>query len=184
MITQKEANQENEDRIFTLAINKRNEIENFIYSTREKLSGDLGTYVSPSDIELLLQLMQTMEDWLYSGDENVYVKSILEDKAKSLNEIGTKIYKRYHDWERLKESLFKLGRTLNELVQKSKDVGQSVNLSQADKEEITKLLNDHSNLFTQTENQINTLPKTSEPPQRYEDVDKKTTELDKVKKII
>lgn len=124
--------------------------------------------------------MQSMEEWLYSGDENVYVKSILEDKAKGLNELGTKIYKRYHDWERLKESLFKLNRSLNEIIQKSKDISQSVNLSQSDKEEIAKLLNDHSNLSNQTENQINTLPKTTEPPQRWEDVEKKTVELDKV----
>jgi hypothetical protein len=166
-----------------MAINKRNEIENFIYTTREKLKGDLGTYVSNADQEILLQLMQTMEDWLYSGDENVYVKSILEERAKSLNELGTNIYKRYHDWERLKESLFKLGRTLNELVQKTNDASKSVNLNQTDKEEITKLLNDQSNLLNQLENQVNTLPKIVDPPQKWEDVDKKTSELDKVIKI-
>jgi hypothetical protein len=163
-----------------LAINKRNEIENFIYSTREKLNGDLAQYVTPSDTELLLQQMQTMEDWLYSGDENVYMKSVLEDKSRVLNELGTKIYKRYHDWERLKESLFKLGRTLNEIVQKSKDATLSVNFNQSDKEEFSKLLNDHTSLYNQIENSINTASKTSEPSHKWEEVDKKTTELDKV----
>jgi hypothetical protein len=163
-----------------MAINKRNEIENFIYSTREKLKGDLGSYVSAADQELLLQNMQNMEDWLYSGDENVYVKSILEEKGKPLNELGTIIYKRYHDWERLKESLFKLGRSLNEIGQRTNNASLSVNLNQTEKEEITKLLIDHSNLLNQLENQVNTLPKLIDPPQRWEDVEKKTTELDKV----
>jgi len=127
--------------------------------------------------------MQMMEDWLYSGDENVYVKSILEDKAKILNELGSKIYKRYHDWERLKESLFILARTLNELVQKSNDSNQSINLTQSEKDEVSKLLADHSNFYKHTESQINTLQRFSDAPQKFEDVDKKTAELDKVKGI-
>jgi hypothetical protein len=163
-----------------MAINKRNEIENFIYSTREKLNGDLAYYVTSADTELLLQQMQIMEDWLYSGDENVYVKSILEDKAKGLNELGSKIYKRYHDWERLKESLFIFGRSLNELVQKSNDSNQSINLTQSDKDEVSKLLADNTNYYNQSEKQINTPQRFSDAPQKFEDVDKKLAELDKV----
>ena len=163
-----------------MAINKRNEIENFVYSTREKLNGDLAYYVNSADSELLLQQMQIMEDWLYSGDENVYVKSILEDKAKGLNELGSKIYKRYHDWERLKESLFIFGRSLNELVKKSNDANQSINLTQTEKDEVSKLLADNTNYCNQSEQQINTPQRFSDAPQKFEDVDKKLTELDKV----
>jgi hypothetical protein len=117
-ITQKEANQENDDRLLTMAINKRNEVENFIYSTRSKLESDLGAHITNEEKENLLSLMRGMEDWLYSGDEEVYNKSVLETKGKDLNDLGTKIYKRYHDWTKLAESLDKLESIINLNIKK------------------------------------------------------------------
>ena len=137
----------------------------------------MAAYVTGADTELLIQYMQTVEDWLYSGDENVYIKSILEDKASALNELGSKIYKRYHDWERLKESMFILGRSLNELVQKSNDANQSINLTQGEKEEVLKLLADTTSYFNHSENQINTLQKFLDAPQNTKMLTKRRLNL-------
>jgi hypothetical protein len=180
-ITQREATQEADDRLLFHAINKRNEIENFIYSTRSKFDGDLASFVTNEEKEILLALMQKMEDWLYSGDENVYVKTILEEQAKELNDLGTKIYKRYHDWGKLGESLNKLEQCVNLNVKKlEENTPQTANLNQTDRDEISNLIVTYNNLLNEGRVQFNKFPKFADPPARFEDVDKASEELVKV----
>lgn len=185
-IAQKEANQENEDRLLQMAINKRNEIENFIYSTRTKLESDLAPFVTSQEKEALLNLMQAMEDWLYSGDEEVYVKSILEEKGKNLSDLGTKIYKRYHDWEKLYESLGKLEQCINLNVNKVNEEfsklksGTPTILNQSDLDELTNTVSHYNTMLNEGKNQAGTYPKIADPPLKWEDVNKASEELVRV----
>jgi hypothetical protein len=180
-ITQKEANQENDDRLLTAAINKRNEVENFIYSTRSKLEGEMGSFVTNEEKELLLSLMQKMEDWLYSGDEEVYNKSVLETKGKDLAELGQKIYKRHHDWCRLSESLDKLEGVINLRVKNLQENSpQTSFLTASDKDELSKLIVQYNNLLNEGRTSYTKFPKFGEAPARYEDVDKASEEFVKV----
>jgi hypothetical protein len=185
-IIQKEANQENEDRLFHLAINKRNEIENFIYSTRSKLDSDLSPFITNEEKQSLINLMNEMETWLYSGDEAIYDKSVLEARGKNLNELGTKVYKRYHDWGRLSESLNNLENSINGNINRlntefeKKKTNSSI-LTQKDFEELQKIINNYNNLLNESRTQFGTHPKFTDTPIRYEDIDKATEELNKVK---
>ena len=182
--TQKEASQETEDRSLNQAINKRNEIENFIYSTRSKLDGDMGQFVSSEEKETLLSLMQKMEDWLYSGDEEVYNKTVLEAKGKDLGELGSKISKRYHDWSKLSESYEKLESCINLNIKKLNQVTpQTSFLTQGDREEIQKNIVNYNNILNEGRIQYTKFPKLGDPPARYEDVDKASEELVKVRII-
>ena len=181
-ITQKEANQENDDRLLTAAINKRNEVENFIYSTRSKLEGELGANTTNEEKELLLSLMQKMEDWLYSGDEEVYNKSVLEGKGKELAELGQRIYKRNHDWCRLSDSLDKLEGVINLRVKNLQENSpQSSFLTTADKDELSKLIINSNNILNEGRTTFTKFPKFGDAPVRYEDVDKASEEFVKVK---
>jgi len=181
-ITLKEANQENDDKHLHIVLNKRNEIENFIYSTRSKLEADLAPFVTNEEKELLTQLMQTVEDWLYSGDEAVYDKPTLEAKSKDLNELGTKIYKRYHDWGKLFESLQKLEQCVNLNARKlEENTAQTACLSQADREELGNIVVSYNSFLNDAKAQYTKFPKFGDAPIRYEDVDKSSEELVKVK---
>jgi heat shock protein 4 len=184
-VTSKEASQENEDRLLTLAINKRNEIENFIYSTRSKFDGELGAYVTSEEKEVLLALMQKIEDWFYSGDEEVYNKTVLESKSKDVSELGSKIYKRYHDWNKLSESLGKLERVVNLNIKKLEETTtQTSYLTQADRDEIAQIIVQYNNLLNEGKTSYAKFPKFGDAPAKYEDVDKVSEEFVKVSRII
>jgi hypothetical protein len=178
-IIQREATQENDDRLLTLAINKRNEIENFIYSTRSRLDGELAPYVLPEEKDKLIVLMNEMEHWLYSGSEDVYLKSVLDEKVKDLNELGNKVYKRYHDWERLSESLNTLQ---NEIINKQGQANDTQNtfLKPEDREEFVKLINHSITLHKEGNAKFESGSRLADPPVAYQEVDKAIDEFSKV----
>jgi hypothetical protein len=184
-IVQREANQENDDKQLRIAINKRNEVENFIYSTRSKLDSELVNFVTSQDKELLLQLMQTMENWLYSGDEEVYSKSVLDTRGKDLNDLGGKIYKRYHDWGKLSDDLNHLENKINLYVGQLNNEYEKVTkgescLSKEDVEEINKIITNYNNVLNEARTRFHQFPKFADPPMKYEDVEKAINELTKV----
>jgi molecular chaperone DnaK (HSP70) len=180
-IIQREASQENDDRLFTLAINKRNEIENFIYSTRTRLDGELVPYVLPEEKERLTILMNEMEQWLYSGSEDVYLKSALDEKVKDLNELGNKVYKRYHDWELLSESLNRLHNEVDKKQVQVNDSSQNTFLKPGDREEMTKLIHQNLTLHKEGSAKFEKGSRLADPPLAYQEVDKAIDEFSKVR---
>ena len=180
-IIQREATQENDDRLLTLAINKRNEIENFIYSTRGRLDGELVEYVTPEDRENLLNLMNEMEQWLYSGSEDVYVKSILDERVKNLNELGNRIYKRYHDWERLADSLKRLQEKVAQNQTIANDVNQNSFLNQFERDELRTLVQKNIEYLNEGMSKFQQSTRKADAPISYEQVDKLVDEFSNVK---
>lgn len=91
-----EASMANEDRIITETADKRNELESYIYSMRDKLDGELKEYSSKDETQKLKLLLTESEDWLY-GDGFDSVKSEYTRKIDALRMIGDKIEKRYNE---------------------------------------------------------------------------------------
>ena len=180
ILLQKDASKENEYILLTMAINKRNEIENFIYSTRGRLDGELSNYISQDEKDSLIKLMNEMEQWLYSGSEDVYVKSFLDDKVKGLNELGQKIYKRYHDWDRLSESLKKLEGVVALNEKKVNDTTQNIFLNQADRDELKKLVEQNTALYKEAVAKFEQGSRISDSPIPYDQVEKAADEFVKV----
>jgi len=179
----REATQETEDRLLVSAINRRNEIENFIYSTRSKFDNELAPFVTNEDKEILLQLMQVMEDWLYSGDEEVYNKAVLEEKGKDLNTLGTKINNRYHGWTRLSESFGKLEQCINLNINKLNTQhekiknGEKTNMTAADLEELNQTIQTYNTHLNEGRVLYGKTPKITDPPATWESVDKLSDEF-------
>lgn len=181
---QKEANQETDDRLLTHAINKRNEIENFIYSTRNKLEHELAGYISNEDKEKLLALMKEMEEWLYSGDEEVYNKNTLEQKGKSLDEAGTKLFKRIGDWEKLNEALqtaeSNLQKHLEKLHEERGKLGKDSALSQAEHDEISKIFENYQVLVAEALSRTQGVPKFMDPLHDPQELNKQIKDYNEV----
>jgi heat shock protein 4 len=186
-MVQREANQENDDRLLHLAINKRNEIENFIYSTRGKLDSELTGFINEADKATLLKLMQEMEDWLYSGDEEVYLKSRLEERGKALNDLGSALYGRFHGWNKLEESLSKLEQILNLNVNKYNEEydkvskGLPTNLNKNDVEELSKHIQHYNNYLNEGKASYTKGSRLLDPQLKWQDVDKTSEEFVKVR---
>jgi heat shock 70kDa protein 4 len=54
-----------EDKIIVETADKRNELESYIYSMRDKMDGKLKDFIEKSEKTKLSELIQTSEDWLY-----------------------------------------------------------------------------------------------------------------------
>jgi molecular chaperone DnaK (HSP70) len=182
---QKEANQEIEDRQHVFAVNKRNEIENFIYTTRMKLENELIGYISNEEKDLLVNLMARAEEWFYSGDEAIYNKATIESQTKELNDLGSKIYKRFYDWNKLGDALASFDKVLNALLNVFNEKyalftkGQG-SLNQQDCQEITTMITNANNQLNEWRTQAATLPKHMNPPVLSENVSKIAEEMTKV----
>merc|ERR1712023_361570 len=85
-----EASMANEDRLITETADKRNELESYIYSMRDKLIGEYKKFATESEVSSLNASLQETEDWLY-GDGFDSVKSEYKKKLDDLKVVGDKI---------------------------------------------------------------------------------------------
>eukprot|EP01034_Spumella_vulgaris_P024133 gene24133-30443_t len=76
-----------EDRLITETADKRNELEAYLYSMRDKLDGALKTFGSPAEKDKLKALIQAAEDWLY-GDGFEATKKEYSTKLEELRAIS------------------------------------------------------------------------------------------------
>lgn len=91
-----EANMANEDRLIIETADKRNELESYIYSMRDKIDGVLAPYSTPSEKDSLKKLLNDAEEWLY-GDGYESTKSIYASKINELKVVGNAIENRYNE---------------------------------------------------------------------------------------
>jgi hypothetical protein len=105
---QRESRWENEDLSLRAAHNKRNEIEQFIYSTQQKLDDALKEHITSQEKDVLVKLMNEVNDWFYSELPEVEDMNVILSKTSSLEELGKKVYERYNEWVNVTEAVSKL----------------------------------------------------------------------------
>jgi heat shock protein 4 len=91
-----EASMAFEDRLIQETADKRNELESYIYSMRDRLDGNLKEYATPAERDQLKSLMTVAEDWLYNeGFEST--KGEYARKIDELRLVGDKIELRFNE---------------------------------------------------------------------------------------
>jgi len=93
-----EAAMANEDRVIIETADKRNELESYIYSMRDKLDLSLKEFSTVADRDNLKKLMDVSEDWLYNdGFDSTKAEYI--KKLDELKGLGNPIENRFADFE-------------------------------------------------------------------------------------
>lgn len=177
---QKEANQEMEDRQLRIAINRRNEIENSIYTTRIKMNDEMANYISEDEKKALPPLMDEVETWLYSGDELVYDKNILESKCIKLVELTGKIYRRYHNWNNLEETVAYLEKYNLQNVNKVNQICESNMKDFIKSDDMFNLISNSNQQLNDLKEQMTKTPKFIDAPTTAEQLKKQYDELNQV----
>ena len=187
---QLEVTQETDDKVFHIASHKKNELEQFIYNTREKFNHNFKDYVTPEEKDALTKLMDALLEWLYSDDEQLYNKSTLDLKSKDMMELGKVLYTRFDNWTKLEESiqLFEKGiEKINIAVKAESDKlanKQQTYLTPSDFEAIDKLVKDAVAKVQDAKTKYGQGIKTQEPLIKHEDVSNGLSDLkSKVTKI-
>lgn len=96
---EEEASMAHQDRVVAETANKRNELETYIYSTRDRIaeSGDLHPFASSAEATKLGDALRDAEDWLYSDEGFESAKSVYATKLSDLQTLGTPLDTRL--WE-------------------------------------------------------------------------------------
>jgi len=177
---QKEANHELEDRQLCYAVNRRNEIENTIYSTRIKLQDEFASYAREDEKTALPPLMDEVETWLYSGDEQVYDKNILEAKSSKMMEIAGKLYARFISWRDLEEVVYQMEKYNVENVNKVNQICESTFKDFIKSDDLFNLISNSSQNLNELKTQIIKTPRVMDPPITAEVLKKQYDELHQV----
>lgn len=79
-----------DDRLITETADKRNELESYIYSMRDKVVGEFKTYITAAEKDEMSQKLNTAEDWLY-GDGFDSSKQEYGRQLETLKVIGNAV---------------------------------------------------------------------------------------------
>lgn len=169
-----------EDRLLSYAVNRRNEIENTIYSTRIKMNDELASYIREDEKTALPPLMDEVESWLYSGEEQVYDKNILESKSAKLMEIAGKLYARFYSWRNLEEAVYQIDKNNQENVNKVNQICESNLKDFIKSDELFNLISNASQQLNELKTQITKTPRVMDPPTTAEALNKQYDELNQV----
>ena len=84
-----------EDRMIIETAEKRNELETYIFSMRDKLDRSLKDYTQPSELEQMKSLLMSAEEWLYDNFDTT--KSKYQGKLDELHKVSDIIEKRLRE---------------------------------------------------------------------------------------
>ena len=90
-----------QDRDLRETADKRNELEAFIYSMRDRITGDLKDFADDATKESFTTALQEAEDWLYSDEGFDSTKALYTEKLGGLQKFGnTLLYRRQEQTDR------------------------------------------------------------------------------------
>lgn len=179
---QREASQENEDKNIKYIKDKRNELETFMYTTRENLSSSLLGFYDEKECENLNSIMSKTEEWLYNNVEETYIKEKIEEWYNLVTIPGNRIYRRKTHWENLDKAMNEANAALNKDIQKFEEHTSLFINSEAD--ELRKIVQQFNDFYNITLPLVLKSPKFVDPPVDYVSIERQTREFDdKVRKV-
>jgi hypothetical protein len=134
--------------------------------------------------------MDVLLDWLYSGDEDIFNKATLEAKSKDMLAVGSVIYSRMNNWNKLEENITLLEKAIDKITNASKvewdklQSKQQTYLTKDDFEAINQLLQAKLAKVDEFKKKVGEGVRTAEPLVKPEVVEEEKEELKKkVKKV-
>jgi len=167
-----EGQQEKDDKDLNYCQFKRNEVEQFINKTKDKLeTSDLGNYILPDELKVLTVQMEEVKTWFYSEDPLLEDMKALDTKTQKLNDLGQTIYKRFYEWENVVNALKQMGQLVNNVegqifhdADKFNKKDPKCFLAEADFQELNKTHEIYKKKTQEAHQSLTGIPRTSTPP--------------------
>ena len=157
--------QENEDLKIIEAKAYRNSLEEYIYGIKHKLEdGELDGCYSENEKDELNQKMNELIDWFYQmEDDDLYDKNKIEIRAKSMKQLGDKIYKRFNEKNPNNSNNLNNNQE-NELNNQEKEITNSINNNINQQRHPNNQMNDNNqmNSLNNNINQNQNIPKNNQ----------------------
>jgi heat shock protein 4 len=107
-----EANMALEDRLLLETADKRNELEGYLYSMRDKLDGNLKSFIAEGDKDTLKNMMNDAEEWLY-GDGFDSTKKQYSQRIDDLRLLSDPVESRFLEFQQRGPKLDSLKEQMN-----------------------------------------------------------------------
>jgi molecular chaperone DnaK (HSP70) len=160
---------------------KRNDLESYIFTMRDKISssGMYGAFVTDADRDKMNGDLMTCEDWLYDNPEAT--KTQFVEKLDELKKAGDPIVWRYNEDSVRPEWINAVSGTITNYRDAAANSGEKYGHIAADKlEKIVKSCNDLQTWLDDLRAKQDTLPKTEKPVLLCADMEKKNQEMAKM----
>ncbi|DBA00859.1 TPA: hypothetical protein N0F65_008502, partial [Lagenidium giganteum] len=89
--TEQELKMAQQDRIIEETFNKRNELESFVYDTRNHLSDKLAEFITSDEKAKIEDKLNEVEDWLYTDEGFDSSKTVYQSKLDDLRELTSPV---------------------------------------------------------------------------------------------
>jgi len=165
---------DSEDHLLNYAHDMRNDMEVYIYTTREKLENELAPYVTEQDKQTLLNIMNETKHWFESGHPDITLKSVIDEKNTALTGTGDRVYKRRNDWEQLDMSLNNFKGALDQNIKRIQveydklTNKQATSLTNENVEELKKIVENYNDTLNNSTEKLAKALKYVDPPVSYE----------------
>ncbi|KAM9729665.1 heat shock 70 kDa protein 4a isoform 2-T2 [Menidia menidia] len=158
----------------------KNNVEEYVYDTRDKLHGVLEKFVNEADRDAFSLKLEDTENWLYEDGEDQQ-KQVYIDKLAELKLIGQPIRDRYMEAEERPKAFDELGRQIQMYMKiieayKAKDE-QYDHLDELEVTRVEKQITDAMNWMNSKMNQQNSQDLTVDPVVKVAEIRAKNKEL-------
>jgi len=160
----------NADRVTHETYERKNQLEAYIYDSRNKLNDAYAKYVHPATKTTFLAELEKGEQWLY-GEGAKTTKEAYEHKLNDLKFFGGPIEKRFKEYENLPEVISNFQKTLGtyETIVTSNDDKYS-HLSSEDRKPVLESIANNRNWLNGIAEGIKKANRAEEPPARCQEI--------------
>jgi len=172
-----EASMSYEDQLIIETSDKRNELEAYVYSTRDKLDGPLKEFAKQSEAEALKHAMASVEDWLYE-DQFGLTKQQYGRRLDDLRSLGNPIEARATEFHNRPQAIQSL-KTQIELCRtfaNNRDEAHD-HITEKDRQDIRAAVSTAESWVWDMQSNQGDLPKHSNPVLTCDMISKKRNEL-------
>mmetsp|Transcript_9470 Transcript_9470/g.34743 ORF Transcript_9470/g.34743 Transcript_9470/m.34743 type:complete len:813 (-) Transcript_9470:278-2716(-) len=166
-----------QDRVMEETKDKKNDVEEYVYSMRNKLCDSLSAYVTEPERESFSKVLNDTEDWLYEDGEDE-TKGVYIAKMVELKKIGDPIVQRFTEDSDRPAAASKLTQAIKGF-QEMCSAPEYEHIDQAEKEKVVAECKAAEAWLADKLGQQAQLPKTAPPAVVSKDIEKKLETLER-----
>jgi len=142
----------------------RNDVEEYVYSLRDKLAYQYKDFASEETIAAINPVLSETEDWLYGDGEN-QTKSVYADKLASLRALGDPIHARYTEGEERPSAIKEFESVCVAFeVKATTQLEEYEHISAEDKAKVVAAVKEARDWLKEKMAEVDRSPKTEDPP--------------------
>jgi heat shock protein 4 len=142
----------------------RNDVEEYVYSLRDKLSYQYKDFASEETIASIQPVLRETEDWLYGDGEN-QTKSVYTDKLVALRALGDPIHARYTEAEERPSTIKEFESVCVAFeVKATTQLDEYDHISAEDKAKVVEAVKEARSWLAEKMAEVDRSPKSADPP--------------------